>query len=168
MTASPYNRLYAFEISGAACGSVTGQTLTVDYRSTGTINGPAGGEVQFYIADASLENYFYSTPWNANTNGSWTIQTAVVNASGTGFSPGPSNDSKVTFAQVAADPAWVGLTFSDGSFLTANLGFTSTNGATISIDNFGTPDPAPMPPAFLLFGPCIAALAVIKRKWKHH
>jgi len=161
------NRLYSFEVSGTATGSLTGETLMVDYRSTGTITGPAGANVRFYIADAGGTNYFFSSAWDANTGGIWTSHTALVDAAS--FTPWTNNDGKTTFAQVAANPGWVGVIFTNGDFSsTNNLGFTSTNGATISIDNFGTPDPAPMPPAFVLFGPCIAALAVIRRKWKHH
>ena len=170
VTAGPYDRLYAFELAGSATGSLTGQTLSVDYRSTGTITGPANAVVSFYITDAGCTNYFFSSPWNANTNGSWITESVLIDGGGTGFTPGPNNSGALTFAQIAANPGWVGLIFSNGDFSSdSNLGFTSANGATISIDNFGTPGPAaPMPPAFLLFGPCIAALAVIRRKWKHH
>ncbi len=168
VTSGPSDRLYAFEVSGAPYGSLTGQTLSVEYRSTGMIDGPAGANARFYIVDGSLGNYFYSTPWAANTNGSWSTHTAVIDGMGTGFTPGPTNDGTTTFAQVAAHPAWVGVVFSDGSFSTAGLGFTSSTGATIYIDNFGTPSPVPtpLPPAFLLLAPGLAGIAAIRRKCK--
>jgi hypothetical protein len=48
---------------------------------------------------------------------------------------------------------------------------TNSNSLALAIhagDVYPLAGTAPMPPAFLLFGPCVAALAAIRRKWKHH
>ncbi len=107
--------------------------------------------------------------FNLNNSGGWITYTVPVTSAN--FMPWPGQTGTTSFAHVAANPVWAGLLFTSADFSGTNagsslLGLTSTNGATISIDNFGGSDPAPMPPAFLLIGPRIAALAVIRRKWR--
>ena len=160
-------RLYGFEATAGAFGDLAGKTLTVDYQSTGTVTGPTGGatgpSVRFYIGVSG--NYFVSsTSWAANTNGSWIPQALTVDTSN--FVAWPNqNNGTMTLAQVAASSGYyVGLLFSNGDFsLNSDLGFTSTNGATISIDNFGTPDAVPIPAAFWLLGSGLFGLIGIKK-----
>ncbi|HME42730.1 MAG TPA: VPLPA-CTERM sorting domain-containing protein [Syntrophorhabdales bacterium] len=153
-------RLYSFEVSGTAIGNLTSQTLTVDYRSTGTINAPTGADVRFYITDGGSNFFVSSSLGGPNTGDVWQTLRLLVNAgnftqvSGTG-----------DFATVAGNPFYVGLLFSNGDFSSnSNLGFTSTSGATISIDNFGTPNSAvPIPAAIWLLGSGLVGLIGIKK-----
>jgi len=161
------NRLYSFEVSGSAVGSLTGQRLTVDYRSTGTVTGPSNPNVRFYIGDTGGTNYFVSLyNWNANTAGIWTTNAVSIDASN--FMAWPNyNAGTLTFSQVVANPGWVGLLFSNGDFSSnGNLGFTSTGGATISIDNVGIPNPVPIPGAVWLLGSGLLGLVGLRRKMK--
>ncbi len=163
------NRLYCFEVSGSAIGSLTGKTLTVDYRSIGSITGPAGANVRFYIGDAGFANYFVTTDayaWSADTGGAWTTNSVFMDAAN--FTAWPNqNAGTMSFAQVAANPGWVGLLFSNGNFSdNDNLGLTSAGGATISLDNFGTPNPVPIPGAALLLGSGLAGLLGLRLRPK--
>ncbi|OPY70236.1 MAG: hypothetical protein A4E57_00650 [Syntrophorhabdaceae bacterium PtaU1.Bin034] len=159
VTGSADNRLYSFEVSGTAVGSLTGETLTVAYRSVGEITGPSGPNVRFYIADMSGHNYFFSNGWDANTDGNWTTLEVLINEAN--FIPWYKNDGITTFAQIAANPGWIGLAFTNGDFsMNDNLGFTSEGGAVVSIDNFGfpTPDTVPIPAAFWFMSVGLAGL----------
>jgi len=168
---SAVNRLYGFEAPAGAFGDLSGKTLTVDYQSSGTVTGPAGvttgPSVRFYIGVSG--NYFVSsTSWDANTNGSWTTHALTVDTSN--FVAWPNqNSGSLTLAQVAASSGYyVGLLFSNGAFSSnIDLGFTSTNGATISIDNFGTPSAVPIPAAVWLLGSGLVGLVGLKKKLNH-
>jgi len=170
------SRLYSFDAPSSAFGNLTGQTLTVDVDISGTVTTAAGSGpamARFYIGTDSSD-YFISTnafSISLNSSGGWATYTIPVVAAD--FMPWPGQTGTASFANVAANAISIGLLFTSADFSAADdgttlLGLMSTNGATISITNFGNPEPAPMPPAFLLFGPCVAALAVIRRKWKHH
>jgi hypothetical protein len=156
-----YNtRLYSFEVSGAGFGSLLGQTLAVDYRSTGTVNGPSGADVRFYLTDGT--NFFVSSSLGGpNTGGNWTTLMLAVNA-GKFTQVGLST---VDFATLAASPGEIGLIFGNGDFSSnAYVGFSSPDGATISIDNFGVPgaSPVPIPAACWLLGSGLMGLMGIK------
>ena len=170
------SRLYSFDAPSSLLGNLTGQTLTVDVDISGTVTTAAGSGpamARFYIGSDSSD-YFISTnaySISLNSSGGWITCTIPVVAAD--FMAWPGQTGTDSFANVAANAVWVGLFFTSANFSASDdsatlLGLTSTNGATISIDNYGTQAPAPMPPAFLLFGPCIAALVVIRRKWQHH
>ncbi len=163
---STNNRLYGFEAPAGAFGNLNGQTLTVDYRSTGTVTGPTGPSVRFYIGVAG--SYFVSLgSWDANTGDAWTNHTLSVDPSS--FTAWPNqNDGTLTFAQVAASQGYyVGLLFGNGNFSSnGNLGFTSTGGAIISIDNFGPTRSIPIPAAFWLIGSGLVGLVGLRRRTK--
>lgn len=167
---SIYNRLYSFEAPAGAFGDLGSKMLTVDYQSTGTVTGPTGGttgpSVRFYIGVSG--NYFVSSSsWAANTNGSWTTHALSVDTSN--FMAWPNqNNGTMTLAQVAASSGYyVGLLFSNGDFSSnSSLGFTSTNGATIAIDNFGTPSAVPIPAAIWLLGSGLVGLVGLRRRIK--
>jgi hypothetical protein len=168
------SRLYSFDAPSSSFGNLTGQTLTVDLNISGTVAAASGAAMaRFYIGTDSSD-YFISTNASSislNNSGGWI--TCTIQVASADFMAWPGQTGLASFANVAANPVWVGLLFTGADFSAADdsttlLGLTSAGGATLSIDNFGTPGPVPMPPAFLLFGPCIAALAVIRRKWKHH
>jgi hypothetical protein len=128
---------------------------------------------RFYIGSDSSD-YFISTnacSFALNSTGGWVTYTVPVAVAD--FMAWPGQTGTASFADVAANAVYVGLLFTSADFSAADnsytlLGLTSANGATtLSITNFGNPDPAPMPPAFLLFGPRIAALVAIRRRWRH-
>ena len=155
-------RLYSFEVSGAGFGNLSGQTLTVDYRSTGTINGPSGADVRLYITDGGTNFFISSSLGSPGTGGIWKTLSVLMNAGN--FTRVGSGT--VDFGAIAASPGEIGLIFGNGNFSSnANLGFSSTDGATISIDNFGTPNVVvPIPAGFWLLGSGLAGLISVRRK----
>ncbi len=79
---------------------------------------------------------------------------------------GYSSDDPAFPAAVSGQYAWVFGLGSGEQYV--NL-MTNSNAVALAI-HAGDVLPlvsAPMPPAFLLFGPCIAALVAIRRKWRH-
>lgn len=168
ISANVYNnmnkRLYSFDINGALFGDLTGETLKVDYKITGTVTGPGSdGKVRFYIGSDS-SNYFVSTDaysWDPNAGAGW--MTYEISVTSSAFSPWPGQTGTKSFEEVAAHPAWIGLVFTDGGFNT--LGLVSTGGAVIEIDNFGTPPPpsaVPVPGAIWLLGSGLVGLVGLK------
>jgi hypothetical protein len=136
------------ETSGSRfTGGVLGSTLSVDYRTTGTVStvtGPA--KVNLYIVDPGWKNYFVtSASWDANTSGAWI--THSVSITGDSFTTWAKySNGSMTFDEVAKNPGYIGLVFSCGnlSILSTNndVGFLSAQSATI---DFGTPHLFPRP-----------------------
>jgi hypothetical protein len=152
------NRLYGLQCTynTTPYGDMTGLQLTVDYKIDGTVTGPVGAMVRFYIGTYSTGNNYYVSndafSWNPNIDTAWTTHQIPLVQSDWLLWPNQNTGSK-TFAQIVAAPEDMGLVFADSvaSFgNNATLGFSGT--ATISIDNFGTVVPEPATMAFLALG----------------
>lgn len=139
-------RLYTLDAAWdtSPWGDMTGETLTVDFKIDGTVTGPDGYQVRFYIGTYTTGNNYFVTndtfSWNPNDDTDWTThQVALIAANFTEW-PNQAAHTK-TFAEVIAAPEDIGLVFADGFTSNSTLGFTGTG--TIGIDNFGTiPEPA--------------------------
>ena len=167
------HRLYSFDVHATPFGNLTGQTLTVDIKAGGTLTAASGQAMARIYIGTDSGNYFISTnAYSLNLNsmgGGWTTYSVPVTAAD--FMAWPDQTGTMSFADVAANAVWVGIVFTSSDFSASNsgtglLGLMGTNTATISIDNFGTPVPTPLPPALLLFAPGLAGVAAIRRKWK--
>ena len=140
------DRLYTLDCSynTAPYGDMTGLKLTVDYKIDGTVTGPVGHTVRFYVGTYSGgNNYFVSNDtysWDPNADTAWT--THQVDLVATNFLQWSNQSAgNKTFAQVIAAPEDMGLVFADGFTSNSTLGFTGSG--TVHIDNFGTiPEPA--------------------------
>jgi hypothetical protein len=98
--------------------------------------------------------------WDPNEDTTWT--THQIELLEGNFMLWPNqNNGDMTFAEVLSDYNDIGLVFADGFASNATLGFSSENGATIHIDNFGTV--VPIPGGVWLLGSMLG-LVVIKRK----
>ena len=168
------SRFYSFEAPSSPFGNLTGQTLSVDLMTSGTVTTTAGtgpAMARFYIGSDSTDYFVSTNDYSISLNGSggWTTYTVQVNS--TDFMAWPGQTGTDSLAYVAANAVWVGLVFTAADFSAADndggfVGLTSANGAVVRIDNVGTPNPAPIPPAILLLAPGVAGLAAIRRKWK--
>jgi hypothetical protein len=172
--ANANSRLYSFDSPSMPFGSLTGQTLTVDVKVSGTVGTAAGtgpAMARFYIGYDS-NNYFISTnaySVSLSGSGAWTSSTIQVTAAD--FMAWPGQTGTDSFAYVAANPVSVGLVFTSADFSAANntisrQGLISANGATISIDNFGTVVPVPVPAGAWLLSSGLACLAGARRERK--
>jgi hypothetical protein len=170
------NRLYSIDSSSSPFGNLTGKTLTVDIKITGAVGTVAGASpamARFYIGSDST-NYFVSTNAysinlnNLSNNGSWGTFTVPVLS--TNFMAWPGLGA-TSFADAAASGEWVGLVFTSADYSANNnapgyLGLTSTGGAIVMMDNFGTPNPVPVPAGVWLLGSGLAGLVGIRKKRK--
>ncbi len=170
------SRLYSFDSSSSPFGNLTGQTLTVDIKVSGTVGTVAGAGpamARFYIGSDST-NYFVSTNAysinlnNLSSSGGWVSFTIPVTSANFMAWPGLGATS---FADAAASGEWVGLVFTSNDYSATNYaigtqGLISTSGATVMIDNFGTPSPVPIPAGVWLLGSGLAGLIGIRRKRK--
>ena len=160
-------RLYAFDASASPFGDLTGQTLRVDYKIGGTVTSPTPADVRFYFGTTIGGNKYYVSnntfSWDPNANTDWTTHTVSVLPAN--FIEWPNqNTGSQTFAQVAAAPEWIGLVLTDSVFTNNdNLGFQSTAGATISVDNFGA---VPIPGAVWLLGSGLMGCAGVRRLFR--
>ncbi len=144
-------RLYGLAPANtSAYGNLTGLTLTTDYRIEGEITGPTNMTVRFYVGTyTGGYNYFVSNStvsWNPNADKSWTTHQVDLVAANFVEWPNQASHTK-TFAEVIAAPEDIGLVFADGFTSNSTLGFSSINGATIHVDNFGV---VPLPASILL------------------
>jgi len=167
-------RLYTIESSASSFSSLVGQTLTVDYKTTGSVDTGAGSPmVRFFIGNTQngQKSYYVSSntySWNPNTDLSWTTHAVAVDGNNFALWTLNSSSNPMLFDLVAASPTNIGLVFTYGN-LSSNdlLGFTSAGGATISIDNFYTPNsPVPIPAALWLLGSGLVGLVGLRRKMK--
>ncbi len=145
-------------------GALTG-TLTTDFKIiSGTVANPTTPQVCFYVGNTTNGyNFFVSKfPWNPNNDTSWTTHSVRLLEADWQVWPN-QNAGTMSFASVMAQPTDLGLLFFGEGDLTliANLGFSSTDGAILQVDNFGTA--VPLPPAALLLGSGLFGLAIYRR-----
>lgn len=143
-------RLYVMQPANAdAYGDMTGLALTTDYRIDGTVTGPTGPMVRFYVGCVNggdnLDYYVTANAysWNPNGETSWTTHQVALTEDN--FIQWPNQVAGIkTFDEIVANPDDIGLVFCNDNFAdNTQLGFSSTEGATIYVDNFGTvPEPA--------------------------
>jgi hypothetical protein len=164
------NRRYAFAQypTTAIYGDLNGAYLTTDFKIEGTITSTSP-LVRFYVGSYTGGNKYYMSndafSWDPNNDTSWTAHSIQVLASN--FIEWPNqNTGSQTFAQVMADYDDIGLVFADGAANFGNnayLGFSSSGGATLRVDNFGS-SAVPLPGAVLLLGAGLSRLAVYARR----
>ena len=169
-------RAYAFAPTlPTSSVDLTGLTLTTDFKMTGSVtagNNLLDPVVRFYIGCYACggQNYYVSNDimsWDPNSDISWTThQVALLAANFTAWTG--IHAGTRTFEQVVAGAAQdYGLVFTDGisGHITNSqtLGFASTSGATIAIDNFGA-QVVPVPAAVWLFGSALGLLGWMRRK----
>jgi len=156
---SAADRLYGLQ-PATASGDMTGLTLTTDYKIDGTVTGPVGAMVRFYVGTyTGGYNYFVTKDafsWNPNADAAWTTHQVALIAANFQIWPNQNAGTK-TFAQVIAAPEDIGLVFADGFTSNTTLGFTGSG--TIGVDNFGT---VPEPLTLSLLG--LGGLALLRRK----
>lgn len=140
------NRIFSFEPGTVSIfGSLSGTSLTVDYKISGTVTSPSTPMVRFYVGDFSngKNDYFVSSDeysWNPNTAAGWSTHSLHMLAANFIEWPNSAAHSR-TFAQVISAPEDIGLIFTGASSAfgdNSTLGFKSSGGATISITNFGS------------------------------
>ncbi|MGA2060352.1 MAG: PEP-CTERM sorting domain-containing protein [Thermoguttaceae bacterium] len=145
LSSSSSNLLYGFQPTVLTpYGDLTGMTMTADFKTDGSVTGPEGAKVRFYVGGWSGgSNYYVSNDtysWDPNGDTSWTTHQVALDAANFEVWPNQNAGSE-TFAQIIAAPDDIGLVFADGFTNNANLGFTGSG--TISVDNFGTVVPEP-------------------------
>ncbi len=149
-------------------GDLNGQqALTVDYKIDGTVTGPAGATVRFYLGHYDGQSRYWVSndtfSWDPNGATDWT--TYQVQLIESNFMLWPNqNTGDMTFDEVLLSYNDIGLVFADGFTSNATLGFSSTECATISIDNFGTLAAVPVPGAVWLLGSGLIGMAGIRKK----
>ncbi len=169
------DRLYDMQPSSAAgYGDLTGLVLTDDTMLDGLVTGPGAPMVRFYVGSwTGGSNYFVSRDafsWNPNMDQSWVSH--QVSLLSQNFVRWPNGDAQSrSFQQVIAHPDDIGLVFTGGCGQFGNngcLGFSSAQGATFRLDNFGAvPASAtgvPEPGAACLL--CLGSLAMTARRKK--
>jgi hypothetical protein len=139
-------------------GDMTGLVLTVDLKTSGAVTGPtANSMVRFYVGTyvEGGNNFFVTSDafsWDPNGDTQWTTHQVMLLASNFVVWPNQNAGTR-TFDQVIADPDAIGLVFAaDIASFTSNftLGFSSTTGAAIAMDNFGVVVPEPTTCAAML------------------
>jgi hypothetical protein len=150
-------------------GDMTGMKLTVDFLLDGVIDGPTGSPtVRFYVgANKGGKNDYFVThdafSWNPNDDAAgWGTHEVDLSVENFAEWPNAAAHSR-TFEQVIADADDIGLVFTGnmGSFRSnRKLGFSSRQGATMHVDNFGTrPAGVPEPGTMALLS--VGALGMI-------
>jgi hypothetical protein len=77
-------RLYTLDCSyqTSPWGDMTGETLTADFKIGGTVTGPTGAMVRFYVGNYSNGNNYFVTndtySWNPNNDTSWTTHQVAL------------------------------------------------------------------------------------------
>lgn len=154
-------RPYAFGIGLTEAnpfGDMTGMLLNVDFKTSGSITGPTlNSLVRFYVGTyvEGGSNFFVTSDafsWDPNADTQWTTHQVALMASNFVVWPNQNAGTR-SFEQVIAAPDAVGLVFAaDIASFTSNfsLGFSSTTGASIAMDNFGVVVPEPTTAAVML------------------
>jgi hypothetical protein len=132
-------RLYGFQPSQTSLwGDITGDILTTDFKIEGTVAGPVGAEVRFYVGTyTGGYNYFVTNDtysWNPNNDASWTTHQVSLLAENFIEWPNQAANNK-TFAQIIAAPQDIGVVFSGNFTSNTTLGFTGSG--RLMLDNFG-------------------------------
>ncbi|MBK7728743.1 MAG: hypothetical protein IPJ33_09700 [Gammaproteobacteria bacterium] len=141
------SNLYAiWTYTTAPYGDMTGLTMTIDTKVTGTPTGNA----QFYIGRGG--SYFVDGTWAIGSDTSWTTHSTAMTATEFTFWTQSINNT-FSLAQVLAAPDDIGIFF--GGVVTGGSG-------QVSVDNFGV-SAVPLPGAALLFGSVLAGLGFTRR-----
>lgn len=139
------NRLYDLQPADArAFGDITGLVLTADTKLQGSIDAPAGAMVRFYVGSSAAGSYYFVSTdafsWDPNADRAWTTHQVALIAQN--FARWTNSDTgTMTFQQVLSQVDDIGIVFTSslGSIGdNSSLGFSSRNGATFNLDNFGT------------------------------
>jgi hypothetical protein len=133
--------LYAIWTYTTPYGNITGLSLTIDTKVTGTPSGNA----QFYVG---RKGTYYIDPigWSIANDTSWTTHTVALDPSY--FSPW-SGQGTPTLAYVLAAPDDIGIFFG---------GSVAGGSGTLAVDNFGT---VPEPSLILLLGIGFGAVSLV-------
>jgi hypothetical protein len=163
------DRLYALWLDNASSvfGDLTGLTLRTDYKISPTVDGPReDSAVRFFvsIATGGHDLFLSKYSWDPNDYTSWTtFQVPMVSSS---FDAWPYNAENKSFDEVIAAPERIGLAFVNAAgdySASTEVGFYSSGGATIYVDNFGA---VPLPSAILLLASGLIGIVGIRRKFK--
>jgi len=162
-------------VLGPTYGDLTGLTLTVDFKLSGVIDGPVDTPmVRAYVGsyENGRYNYFVSNDavsWDPNDDLQWTRHEIALVASNFLEWPNRATHGK-TFDEVIANPTDMGLVFAGGRGpLPSNrtLGLSSTHGAILSVDNFGTIcQDVPEPGTLALLG--LGGAGMVFRRQRRH
>jgi hypothetical protein len=133
-------RLYGLQPSQTSIwGDMTGDMLTTDFKVDGTVTGPVGAMVRFYVGTyTGGYNYFVTNDtysWNPNNDTSWTTHQVSLLVANFIEWPNQAAHNK-TFGQIIAAPEDIGLVFSGNFTGNTTLGFTGSG--RLMLDNFGT------------------------------
>ncbi|MFA5872190.1 MAG: PEP-CTERM sorting domain-containing protein [Parcubacteria group bacterium] len=151
-------------------GDLNGANLTTSFKTEGVITS-SSPLVRFYVGryDGTTYNYFVSQDafsWDPNNDGAWTNHSVFVAAAN--FLAWPNqNAGNLTFAQVMSTYNDIGLVFADGANNLNNnnyLGFSSLNGATVRVDNFGSASAVPVPGTLLLLSSGLVGIVFWKKR----
>ena len=169
------NALVSFDSPLSTFGNLTGQTLTVDIRTSGAVSTAGGSPVMRFYIGTDVNDYWVTTnaaSISANTNGAWTTYRILMSAAN--FMPWPYQTGTQSFAQVAQNAQYLGIYFTSAgttpstpsgtAYDFASYGITGASGTTVSLDNIGicvpvgNGNPVPVPPGVWLLGSGLAGL----------
>lgn len=159
------DRLYWLAMSNPSIyNSELGHMLKVDLYITGTITGPDDPLIRFFINGTAFPSYYMTTDaasFSYTGNTGWFTYSVILSPDN--FMPEPSFTNSLTFEQVIANPGAIGLSFTDSGDINSMppRGFSSTDGAIIRVDNFGTV--VPEPASLILFAGAAAGLIAKRR-----
>jgi hypothetical protein len=153
--------MFIYDSPYATFGNLTGQYMTTDFKISGSVQ-TENPTVRFYIGAFVNNEYEYfvskqAYSFNPNLDTVWTTHKVATNDPAKWEPWVGSNTGAVTLAAVLSIYDDIGLAFYSGD--DGNLGFSSTKGATIRVDNFGS-SPVPLPGTALLMGSGLLGLGL--------